>query len=78
MLEEARRIHKQFQGFLEYSNSMASLWLQYTNKTIEQANNVTQALINFQQTLINPYPSMLDDAAEYITDFIHDSFCLKM
>lgn len=73
MFVDALKIQEQLQGILEYSQSMTSLWFQCVNKNLEQANKVTQSLIQLNQKQVYPYPTILNDAAEYSVDFMQRS-----
>ncbi|HEI6767078.1 TPA: DUF3141 domain-containing protein [Legionella pneumophila] len=73
MFAEIPKIQEQLHDVLEYSQSMASLWMQSIDKSLEQTNKVTQSLINLNQQQVYPYPNILNDAIEYTVDFMQRS-----
>ncbi|KGP63934.1 hypothetical protein EP47_08475 [Legionella norrlandica] len=73
MFIEPHKIQEQLQGFLEYSTSMASLWLQGVDKNLEQTNLIAQSLMKLNQQAVYPSPTIFNDAVEYATDFMQRS-----
>ncbi|KTD18711.1 poly(R)-hydroxyalkanoic acid synthase, class III, PhaC subunit [Legionella lansingensis] len=73
MFFEVDKIQEQFQGIFEYSQSMASLWLQCIDKSLEHASRTTTSLMELNQQQVYPYPTILNDAVEYTTDFMQRS-----
>ncbi|VEG91131.1 DUF3141 domain-containing protein [Legionella spiritensis] len=73
MFVEAHKIQEKFQGFLEYSTSLNSLWFQCISKNLERANQAAQSFIKLNQAQTYPSPMIINDAVEYMTDFAQRS-----
>ncbi len=72
-LTETQKINDQIQGFIEYSNKIASLWTQFVTTSSEQTQQIMQSVMKLSEAQIPAQLETLNSLAEYSMDFFQRS-----